>query len=224
MDSKFSLIIDFDSTIISLETLELLGSISLEGNEQKDNIIKQVSHYTDLAMNGDITFQESLNLRLKLLQIHNNHINKIIKELKCFIDQSFLQNIDFFKENLNNTYVVSGGFKSIINSTLLNSTNLNWNIFANEFEFNNKGYITGVNQDTPLAFSKGKVELVKKLNLNNDVIVIGDGYTDYEVKKYGLAKYFLAYTAYAERKNVIKEADQTCKNFNQVIDFITNNY
>ena len=93
MDSKFSLIIDFDSTIISLETLELLGSISLEGKEQKDNIIKQVSHYTDLAMNGDITFQESLNLRLKLLQIHNNHIDKIIKELKCFIDQSFFTTV-----------------------------------------------------------------------------------------------------------------------------------
>ena len=67
MNSKFSLIIDFDSTIINLETLELLGSLSLEKNNQKQSIIKQISHYTNQAMNGDITFQESLDIRLKLL-------------------------------------------------------------------------------------------------------------------------------------------------------------
>ena len=67
MNSKFSLIIDFDSTIIDLETLEFLGLFSLDGNSQKNNIIQKVSHYTDLAMNGEITFQESLDIRLKLM-------------------------------------------------------------------------------------------------------------------------------------------------------------
>ena len=224
MNSKFSLIIDFDSTIINLETLELLGSLSLEGNNQKHSIIKQVSHYTNQAMNGDITFQESLDIRLKLLRIHKNHINKIIKVLNHSIDQSFLKNIDFFKQNLDNVYIVSGGFSSIIEPVLFSSTDLNWNIFANEFKFDDKGYVIGVNQKNPLAFSKGKVELVKQLNLKNDIIIIGDGYTDYEIKKYGVAKYFLAYTAYAKRNNVINNADKICENFNQVIEFITDKF
>ena len=224
MDSKFSLIIDFDSTIINLETLEFLASVSLDGNNQKDKIIKKVSHYTDLAMNGDITFQESLNLRFKLIGIHKNDIDNVIGILHDKLDLSFLENIDFFKRNLDNIYIVSGGFKSIIHPVLLSSTNLNWNIFANEFEFDNQNYVIGINKENPLAFSKGKVELVKKLTLNNDVIIIGDGYTDYEVKKYGAAKYFLAYTAYAERSNVIINADKICKNFNEVIEFIKNNY
>ena len=107
---------------------------------------------------------------------------------------------------------------------LLSSTNLNWNIFANEFIFNQKGYVIGVSQDNPLSFSKGKVKLVKELNLKNDIIVIGDGYTDYEIKKYGAAKYFLAYTAHAKRPNAISNADKICKNFNQVIEFINYNY
>jgi len=224
MSSKFSLIIDFDSTIINLETLEFLGSISLQGNNQKDNIIQKISYYTDLAMNGDITFQESLEIRLKLMKLHKKHINESIKVLDNKIDKSFLKNINFFKKNIDCTYIVSGGFKSIIEPVLLSSTNLNWNIFANELNFNQEGYVVGVNQDNPLAFSKGKIELVKKLNLNNDIIIIGDGYTDYEVKKYGVAKYFLAYTAHAIRRNVIINADKTCKNFNEVIEFIENNY
>ena len=93
MDSKFSLIIDFDSTIINLETLEFLASVSLDGNNQKDKIIKKVSHYTDLAMNGDITFQESLNLRFKLMGIHKNDIDNVIDILNDKLDLSFLENI-----------------------------------------------------------------------------------------------------------------------------------
>ena len=224
MNSKFSLIIDFDSTIIDLETLEFLASFSLQGNNQKHNIIQKISHYTDLAMNGEITFQESLEIRLKLMKIHKKHINETVKVLNDKIDKSFLKNIDFFKKYIDSTYIVSGGFKSIIEPALLSSTNLNWNIFSNEFKFNQEGYVIGVNQDNPLAFSKGKVELVKDLDLKNDIIVIGDGYTDYEIKKHGLAKHFLAYTGHAKRTKVINDADKICEDFNQVIEFIKSNY
>ncbi len=220
MKHKFSLIIDFDSTIISIETLEYLASISLEKNNHKNKIINQISKYTNLAMNGEITFEKSLDIRLNLMGITRNHINKAIDGLSDKLDDTFLDNIDFFKENINDIYIVSGGFKSIISPILLSFMNLDWNIFANEFKFDKDDNVVGIESNNPLAFSKGKVELVKKLNLNNDVIIIGDGYTDYEVKKYGAAKYFLAYTAHVKRDNVIVHADKVCKNFNQVLEFI----
>tara|TARA_B100000029_G_C17484403_1_gene926670 strand:+ start:508 stop:1182 length:675 start_codon:yes stop_codon:yes gene_type:complete len=220
MKHKFSLIIDFDSTIISIETLEYLASISLEKNNHKNKIINQISKYTNLAMNGEITFEKSLDIRLNLMGITRNHINKAIDGLSDKLDDTFLDNIDFFKENINDIYIVSGGFKSIISPILLSFMNLDWNIFANEFKFDKDDNVVGIESNNPLAFSKGKVELVKKLNLNNDVIIIGDGYTDYEVKKYGAAKHFLAYTAHVKRDNVIVHADKVCKNFNQVLEFI----
>ena len=220
MKHKFSLIIDFDSTIISIETLEYLASISLEKNNHKNKTINQISKYTNLAMNGEITFEKSLDIRLNLMGITRNHINKAIDGLSDKLDDTFLDNIDFFKENINDIYIVSGGFKSIISPILLSFMNLDWNIFANEFKFDKDDNVVGIESNNPLAFSKGKVELVKKLNLNNDVIIIGDGYTDYEVKKYGAAKHFLAYTAHVKRDNVIVHADKVCKNFNQVLEFI----
>ena len=218
MASKFSLIIDFDSTIISLETLEYLASISLYNNNQKNEIIKKISHYTNLAMNGEITFEESLDIRLNLMGITKSHINKAIDGLSDKLDSTFLDNIDFLKEYLDDIYIVSGGFKSIIEPILL-SAKVNWKIFANEFRFDKDDNVIGIDTNNPLAFSKGKVELVKKLNLNNDIIIIGDGYTDYEVKKYGLAKYFLAYTAHAKRDTVIVHADKVCQDFDQVLEF-----
>ena len=90
--------------------------------------------------------------------------------------------------------------------------------------FNKETKKASLNTNNPLAFSKGKLKIIKNLNLKNDIIVIGDGYTDYEIKKYGLAKYFIAYTNHVSRDNVIKNADIECDNFNKVINFLNSNY
>jgi len=224
MSSKFSLIIDFDSTIISLETLECLADISIKNSLKKKEKIKKISHYTNLAMNGDITFEESLKLRFNLMRINRFNINDSIKFLKGKIDNSFLDNINFFKEHIHSVYIVSGGFKSIIKPILNSILEVNWNIYANEFIFDNIGNVIGIEKSNPLSLSKGKVKLVKSLNLTNDVIIVGDGYTDYEIKKFNVATYFLAYTAHVRRDNVIKKSDMICNNFYDVIDFIDKKY
>tara|TARA_B100000676_G_scaffold69430_1_gene69471 strand:+ start:4783 stop:5460 length:678 start_codon:yes stop_codon:yes gene_type:complete len=224
MKSKFSLIIDFDSTIISLETLECLAEIALFKNKNKNEIIDKISDYTKLAMNGDITFEESLDYRFNLIELSKHHIDKTIDLLKSKIDDSFISNIDFFSKHQNDIYIVSGGFYSIIDSVLLSETGIKWNIFANNLIFNDFDKVLGVDKKNPLSYSMGKVKLIQSLNLNNDIIMVGDGYTDYEVKKFNVANYFLAYTRHIQRDNVISKADFNCENFNQVIDFLEKNY
>ena len=224
MKSKFSLIIDFDSTIISLETLECLAEIALFKNKNKNEIIDKISDYTKLAMNGDITFEESLDYRFNLIELSKHHIDKTIDLLKSKIDDSFISNIDFFSKHQNDIYIVSGGFYSIIDSVLLSETGIKWNIFANNLIFNDFDKVVGVDKKNPLSYSMGKVKLIQSLNLNNDIIMVGDGYTDYEVKKFNVANYFLAYTRHIQRDNVISKADFNCENFNQVIDFLEKNY
>ena len=224
MQSRFSIIIDFDSTIISVETLELLAEISLSNQENKMQLIKKISHYTNLAMSGKISFEESLALRFDLMKINETHIKKSIKILKKKIDSSFLKNLDFIKKHMDSIYVVSGGFKSIIHPILNHIFETDWNIYANDFMFNSLGEVLGVKKNNPLSKSKGKVQLIKSLNLNNDIIMVGDGYTDYEVKKFNEAKYFLAYAAHVKRNNVIENSDFVCDNFSDVIEFINKKY
>ena len=224
MQSRFSIIIDFDSTIISVETLEFLAEISLSNQENKMQLLQEISHYTNLAMNGKITFEKSLTLRFDLMKINETHIKESIKILKKKIDSSFLKNLDFIKKHINSIYVVSGGFKSIIQPILNHIFETDWNIYANDFIFNSLGEVLGVKKNNPLSMSKGKVQLIKSLNLNNDIIVVGDGYTDYEIKKFNEAKYFLAYAAHVKRNNVIENSDFVCNNFFDVIEFINKKY
>ena len=224
MSAKFSLIIDFDSTIIGLETLEYLADISTNNPSKKQKLISQISHYTNLAMNGDITFEKSLDLRFDLMKLNRDNINTCVNTLKSKIDISFLDNINFFKKHFDSIYIVSGGFKSIIHSVLNSVLDADWNVYANEFVFDAKGNVKGIEKGNPLSLSKGKVKLVESINLTNDIIIVGDGYTDYEIKKFNVAKYFLAYTAHIERDNVIKNADVVCNDFYDVIEFINEKY
>ena len=56
-----------------------------------------------------------------------------------------------------------------------------------------------------------------KLNLCGNIIVVGDGYTDYEIKKCGVADTFIAFTENISRQSVIEKADIVANNFNTVI-------
>ena len=104
------------------------------------------------------------------------------------------------------------------------TTDLKWKVYANDLIFNKDEKLIGVDLNNPLSKSKGKVKLLKSLDLKNDIIVVGDGYTDYELKKYNIAKYFLAYTKYEERHKITLKADKKCINFDQVVEFLKENY
>ena len=222
--SKFALIIDFDSTIISLESLECIAELSLLNNKNKNNLIKKINDLTNLAMNGDISFPDSLDQRLALMNISHNHIIDTVDYLKNKIDSSFKNNLDFFKEFIDDIYIVSGGFQSMIHPLMQSLLNIDWQIYANEFVMDINNNVIGVNKSNFLALSKGKVKTVNSLSIDKEIIVVGDGYTDYEIKKSGLAKYFLAYTRYVKHKNVINKSDFNCNSFDDVINFIKRKY
>ena len=53
--------------------------------------------------------------------------------------------------------------------------------------------------------------------LDGIVHIIGDGYTDYEIKKENYADYFYLYTENIKRKSLIKKADFLLKSFDEFI-------
>ncbi|MGB5976757.1 MAG: phosphoglycerate dehydrogenase, partial [Cyclobacteriaceae bacterium] len=65
----------------------------------------------------------------------------------------------------------------------------------------------GFDKDNLLSKNNGKVETLRRLDLDGDVYVIGDGYTDYEIKASGLANRFYAFTENVERAKVTEKAD-----------------
>ena len=56
-------VFDFDSTLTSVEGLDVLAEISLRNNPEKDQVINKIQEITDLGIDGDISFSDSLRSR-----------------------------------------------------------------------------------------------------------------------------------------------------------------
>jgi D-3-phosphoglycerate dehydrogenase len=214
------LILDFDSTIITEETLDELAKISLTGDPNKNEKINQISSITEKAMNGEIYFMDALNERIKILQATQIHLNLLKNILHKKLSPSLKSIQNYIRENSDNIYIVSGGFTELIYPVVKEFGISKEHIFANVFTFDEKGLINGVDTSQFLAQKPGKIDAVKNLKLDGTVIAIGDGWTDYQIKESGLADYFIAYTESISRPRVIKKGDTVATSFHDVLDFI----
>ncbi|HMS63919.1 MAG TPA: phosphoglycerate dehydrogenase [Ignavibacteria bacterium] len=216
-NSKIKFIIDFDSTFIRLEALDELCQISLKKNPDKNKVLKEFENLTQLGMEGRISFRDSLVKRIELLNSDKSQINELVKKLHGKISKSVHRNKNFFKRNGENIFIISGGFKEIICPIVSKFYIPEKNVFANTFEFDSKGRITGFDKKNLLSQDNGKIKQLKKLGLKGELYVIGDGYTDYELKKEGIAHKFFAFTENIEREIVTENADHITPNMDEFL-------
>ena len=205
--SKKYYIIDFDSTFTQVEALDELARISLRERPDRELIYQKIADLTNQAMDGKLSFRESLAGRVQLLEANKDHLKQLVKHLKKQVSTSFSRNKNFFKHHADDVLIVSGGFKEFITPVVLPFHIKKENIYANTFVFNKEGKITGFDDTNPLSDEGGKVKLLRELQLQGEIHGIGDGYSDFQLKESGMIKKFYAFTENIERKAVTEKAD-----------------
>lgn len=210
-------VFDFDSTLTSVEALDVLAELTLKDRADKDEIIKEIQEITNLGIDGDISFTESLERRIKLLNAHQSDLSDLVKELRTKISKSISANKDFFEEYANDIYIISCGFKEFI-EPIVAEYNIPANrVYANTFKFNPEGKIIGFDETNVLAMHNGKIDCLKNMNLDGEVQVIGDGYSDYVMREAGIADKFFAYTENVHREKAAKNADHITPNLDEFL-------
>ena len=210
-------IIDFDSTFTQVEALDELARISLKDNPRREEIYKQIEDFTNAAMEGRLSFTESLAGRIKLLHAKRSDLDLLVKHLRKKVSASFSRNRNFFKEHQDEVLIVSGGFKEFIIPVVSKYHIKKENIYANTFEFDDQGNIIGYDHSNPLSQEGGKVKLLRELNLQGEVFGIGDGHSDFQLKEYGLIQKFFAFTENIERKTIVEKADYVTPSFDEFL-------
>ena len=122
--SKDIFIIDFDSTFIKAETLDILGEISLAAHPEKAKKLKEIADITNSGMNGDSSFAISLEKRISILQANELHLEELIKRVKKVVSTSVERNKSFFKDFSKQIFIVSSGFKEFIVPVAVSYTHL----------------------------------------------------------------------------------------------------
>lgn len=212
---KTSYIIDFDSTIVQLETLDEIIALSLVDDPAKDDKVAEISRITNLGMTGQIGFDEALRRRLETVSLNKSHIAQIIELLASRISPSARRNIAWFEQNRANIYVISGGFEEYIRPTIKLLGLDESQVYANQFTYD-YDQVTGYDATRHAAKAGGKSVQVRELDLSGKVVVIGDGYTDYMIKESGAADEFWAFTETVARDNVTAVADRVVASFDEV--------
>ncbi len=214
---KPTFIIDFDSTFTQVEALDELARISLKNHPDRELIYQSIEDLTNLAMEGKLSFSESLAGRVKLLEANKEHLQKLIKHLKKKVSSSFQRNKGFFKKHAHEVLIVSGGFKEFITPVVTPYHIKKDNIFANTFVFDVEGNIIGYDAENPLSQENGKVKLLQQMPLEGDIFGIGDGHSDFQLKESGMIKKFFAFTENIERKAVAEKADHVTPSFDEFL-------
>lgn len=210
-------VIDFDSTFTKVEAFDALADISLKDHPELERIKQEIVHITNQGMDGSISFRESLERRIALLSPNKRHLEQLVVLLRELVSESFKRNREFFQTYADYIYIISNGFHAFIDPVVTEFGIKPENILANRFHFDAQGNVIGFDQDNPLSQNNGKVEQLKKLNLPGDVYVIGDGYTDYEIKHAGLANKFYAFTENVEREKVLNKADHIAPSLDEFL-------
>lgn len=210
-------IIDFDSTFTKVEALDILGEISLENHPEKNERLQAIKDITDQGMEGRLSFRESLEARIELLDAKKEHLPELIKRLKGEVSESFLRNREFIKKYADQFYILSNGFKDFIIPVVSEFGILPQNVFANDFKYDKEGKIIDFDRNNILSSNNGKPKQIEQLKLEGEVHVLGDGFTDYEIKKAGFAKKFYAFTENVKRDKVLENADHEAPNLDEVL-------
>ncbi len=210
-------VFDFDSTLTKVEALDVLAEMTLVGKSNRDEIINEIQEITNLGIDGEISFTESLERRIKLLNANKSDLEGLVAKLRKKISKSIESNKEFFENFSDDIYVISCGFKEFIDPIVAEYNIPSDRVYANTFKFDADGKIIGFDEQNPLSQHNGKIECLKGMNLEGEVQVIGDGYSDYVMREAGIADKFFAYTENVHREKAASNADHVTPNLDEFL-------
>ena len=205
---KKPIILDFDSTLCAVESLDALANMVLADDPDAQAKVAEIERLTNLGMSGELPLSESLARRLDALTFDRAHVGRLVESLCRQLTPGLVKDRQWIEDQAEHLHVVSGGFVDWIAPVLTPLGFRAEHIHANVLCWDGDACV-GFDQDHPLSQNGGKPDIVHQLGLgpNKGGIAVGDGISDLELKRSGHADWFIAFTAHAQRKVVVQEAD-----------------
>ena len=217
MADAATFVFDFDSTLVRIETLEALADLALDGADDAVAIREEIGRLTDAAMAGEIGFGEALRRRLALLPLHRRHVETLAARIAGDVAPSAQRNLAFFREHADRVVIVSGGFREIVAPVAALLGVAADRVLANDLAYDPDGRVIGVQADNPLSEAGGKPRVIDALSLPRPLVMVGDGWTDAEVRQAGSADRFYAFTEVVRRARVAEAADAEVASIDELL-------
>ena len=187
----------------------------LAGRPDREETLATIAALTDRAMSGEMAFEDSLTARLALLRPARAQVAEAGERLRAELTPSAARHPDFFASP--DVFVLSGGFREMIAPAAGDLGVPDARILANSFVYGPDDCVAGYDAENPLSRSGGKAEAVRRLGRSDEVVAVGDGWTDYEIRAAGVADRFYAFVENVERPRVVAHADRIARSFDDLL-------
>ncbi|KAB2073349.1 hypothetical protein E1A91_A07G077400v1 [Gossypium mustelinum] len=203
---------DVDSTVCVDEGIDELAEFCGAG--------KAVAEWTARAMGGSVPFEEALSARLSLFKPSLAQVQNFLNKRPPRISPGIEELVKKLKARNTDVYLISGGFRQMINPVASILGIPQENIFANQLLFGSSGEFLGFDANEPTSRSGGKataVQQIRKVKGYKALVMIGDGATDLEARKPGGANLFICYAGVQHRESVAAKANWLVFSFTDLI-------
>jgi len=210
-------VFDFDSTLIKYESLEVMLQEVMANDPKCQEKLAQIEDLTKQGMNGEISFREGLEARLRIAEPTTKDIDNFVKKhCPAGFSPGAPELVRDLKAAGKEVLIISGGFKDLIVPFAKYLDISSNKVFAVEIEWDkDTGAVKKLDPNNN-GFLESKVEGSRRVQQNVDglqtangpIAAIGDGYTDYQLYAQGIADTFVAFTQFAKREKVTSVAPQ----------------
>lgn len=204
---------DVDSTVIDEEGIDVLADFLGQG--------EAVAALTKKAMEGSQKFQDALKDRLELMKPSKQSIEKCLTETPLKFTPGVEELIESLTEKGVDVYLVSGGFRIMIEPIAKKLCVARDRIYANTIYFDEDGNYTGFDPNEPTSRDMGKpkaLEIIKKAGNYSTMVMVGDGATDAQAKP--PANAFIGFGGIVVRSAVKEKADWFVTDFKDMTEII----
>ncbi|XP_071556657.1 phosphoserine phosphatase isoform X1 [Temnothorax nylanderi] len=201
---------DVDSTVITEEAIDELAKFCGKGEE--------ITKLTKRAMQGDMTFQQSLSVRLGIINPSLTQVREFLNTHQPKFTTGIKDLVSALQARGKEVFLVSGGFRCLITPIAAELNIPPENIYANRLKFYFTGEYAGFDESQPTSKSGGKgevIRLIKKEKGFKIVVHVGDGSTDLEASP--PADAFIGFGGNVVRENVKSRAQWFVTNFDDLI-------
>lgn len=171
---------DVDSTVSSEEGIDVLAEFLGAG--------EAVRALTAQAMGGTTLFEDALTARLNLMRPSSAQVSECVSRHPPSFTSGFLEFVRFLRSDAVRVggvpiYLVSGGFRPLIEPLRLALDLPESHVFANRFRFDDDGTYASFDAEEFTSRSGGKaraLEHIMSRDGHSRLVMIGDGITDVE--------------------------------------------
>jgi len=218
-----NIIFDFDSTILNVEGVELILQQALRRLDPKahSQCMSKLAQITYLADIGETPMADASQQRFEVVPVFKDDVQTAATQVLSVVNPKANETLAALQAAGKRIFIFSTGTDELVRPVTRALRVDDDHVFTNQLIYDGKDKVIGFNENNPLFLSVGKGYLAEQLKINGRLAggtaVVGNGASDLAMRKNGVAKMFVYFSAGQPNEEIRRQADFVIERFDQLL-------